>query len=175
MAELELHLPVPTARVPRGAPIPSPGAPRERRAGVAGIGRALPERVVPNDEVGVEAFAVIREAMVGKGVAALGRVVMNKRERVIALEPFGKGLIGTTLHYSYEVRKAAALVRWPSWLSSVSLRRGCAPRSSPIARTSEHPKWRRDMAPARFTTTSAGRAWPTSTSCCAQPLPHTPW
>jgi DNA end-binding protein Ku len=44
--------------------------------------------------------------MVGKGVAALARVVMNKRERVIALEPHGKGLIGTTLHYAYEVRKA---------------------------------------------------------------------
>jgi DNA end-binding protein Ku len=65
-----------------------------------------PYYIVPNDDVGVEAFAVIREAMVGKGVAALGRVVMNKRERVIALEPHGKGLIGTTLHYAYEVRKA---------------------------------------------------------------------
>jgi DNA end-binding protein Ku len=65
-----------------------------------------PYYIVPNDEVGAEAFAVIRDAMVGKGVAALGRVVMNKRERVIALEPFGKGLVGTTLHYTYEVRKA---------------------------------------------------------------------
>jgi DNA end-binding protein Ku len=65
-----------------------------------------PYYIVPNDEVGVEAFAVIREAMVGKGVTALGRVVMNKRERVIALEPWGKGLLGTTLHYAYEVRKA---------------------------------------------------------------------
>ena len=65
-----------------------------------------PYYIVPNDEVGTEAFAVIREAMVGKGVAALGRVVMNKRERVIAIEPMGKGLLGTTLHYAYEVRKA---------------------------------------------------------------------
>ena len=64
-----------------------------------------PYYIVPNDTVGVEAFAVIREAMEGKGVAALGRVVMTKRERVIALEPFGKGLLGTTLHYDYEVRK----------------------------------------------------------------------
>jgi len=62
--------------------------------------------IVPNDDVGTEAFAVIRKAMEGKGVTALGRVVMNKRERVIALEPFGKGLLGTTLHYDYEVRKA---------------------------------------------------------------------
>jgi len=65
-----------------------------------------PYYIVPNDDVGVEAFAVIREAMVGKGMAAIGRVVMSKRERVIAIEPHGKGLIGTTLHYAYEVRKA---------------------------------------------------------------------
>jgi len=66
-----------------------------------------PYYIVPNDDVGVEAFAVIREAMVGKGMAAIGRVVMSKRERIIAIEPHGKGLIGTTLHYSYEVRKAS--------------------------------------------------------------------
>ena len=65
-----------------------------------------PYYIVPNDDVGVEAFAVIRAAMVGKGMAAIGRVVMSKRERVIAIEPHGKGLIGTTLHYAYEVRKA---------------------------------------------------------------------
>ena len=65
-----------------------------------------PYYIVPTDEVGAEAFAVIREAMVGKGVAALGRVVMSKRERVIAIEPYGKGLLGTSLHYKYEVRKA---------------------------------------------------------------------
>ena len=66
-----------------------------------------PYYVFPNDNVGQEAFAVIRDAMKGKGVVALGRIVLNKRERVIALEPFGKGLLGTTLHYAYEVRDAA--------------------------------------------------------------------
>jgi DNA end-binding protein Ku len=65
-----------------------------------------PYYVFPNDSVGQEAFAVIRDAMKGKGVVALGRIVLNKRERVIALEPFGKGLLGTTLHYPYEVRSA---------------------------------------------------------------------
>jgi DNA end-binding protein Ku len=66
-----------------------------------------PYYIVPNDEVGVETFSVIREAMTGKGVVALGRVVMAKREKVIALEPHGKGLIGTALHYPYEVRKSS--------------------------------------------------------------------
>ncbi|MGH6768415.1 MAG: Ku protein [Xanthobacteraceae bacterium] len=65
-----------------------------------------PYYVFPNDNVGQEAFAVIRDAMKGKGVVALGRIVLNKRERVIALEPFGKGLLGTTLHYPYEMRSA---------------------------------------------------------------------
>jgi DNA end-binding protein Ku len=57
-----------------------------------------PYYIVPNDDVGIEAFAVIREAMVGKEMAAIGRVVMSKRERIIAIEPHSKGLIGTTLH-----------------------------------------------------------------------------
>ena len=42
--------------------------------------------IVPNDKVGQDAFAVIRDAMKGKDMVALGRVVMAKRERVIALE-----------------------------------------------------------------------------------------
>jgi DNA end-binding protein Ku len=62
--------------------------------------------IVPNDRVGQEAFAVIRDAMKGKGMVALGRVVMSKRERVVALEPHEKGLLGTTLRYPYEVRRA---------------------------------------------------------------------
>src|SRR5215831_10037289 len=65
-----------------------------------------PYYIVPSDKVGQEAFAVIRDAMKGKDMVALGRIVVSKRERVIALEPYGKGLIGTTLHYAYEVRKA---------------------------------------------------------------------
>ena len=62
--------------------------------------------VTPNDQVGQEAFAVIRDAMRGKGMVALGRVVLAKRERVIMLQPWDKGLMGTTLRYAYEVRNA---------------------------------------------------------------------
>jgi hypothetical protein len=53
---------------------------------------------------GQEAFAVIREAMRGKDMVALGRVVIAKRERVIMLQPWEKGLLGMTLRYPYEVR-----------------------------------------------------------------------
>ena len=62
--------------------------------------------VTPNDEVGQDAFVVIRDAMRGKGMVALGRVVLAKRERVIMLQPWDKGLMGTTLRYAYEVRNA---------------------------------------------------------------------
>jgi DNA end-binding protein Ku len=65
-----------------------------------------PYYIAPNEKVGYEAFAVIREAMRGKSMAALGRVVLSKRERVIALQPWEKGLLGTTLRYPYEVRPA---------------------------------------------------------------------
>jgi len=64
-----------------------------------------PYYIAPTDSVGQEAFAVIREAMRGKGMVALGRIVLAKRERVIAVEPHGKGMLGTTLRYGYEVRK----------------------------------------------------------------------
>ena len=65
-----------------------------------------PYYITPNDQAGQDAFAVIREAMRGKGMAALGRVVLAKRERVIMLEPWDKGLMGTTLRYPYEIRDA---------------------------------------------------------------------
>ena len=65
-----------------------------------------PYYVIPNAPEGQEAFSVIREAMRGKGMVALGRLVLSKRERVIALEPYDKGLLGTTLRYPYEVRNA---------------------------------------------------------------------
>jgi DNA end-binding protein Ku len=65
-----------------------------------------PYYITPNEPVGQEAFAVIREAMRGKGMVALGRLVLSKRERVIALQAYDKGLLGTTLRYPYEVRTA---------------------------------------------------------------------
>ncbi|RAI38834.1 Ku protein [Rhodoplanes roseus] len=63
-----------------------------------------PYYVVPDGEAGQQAFAVIREAIRARGMVALGRVVISTREHVIALEPRGKGLMGTLLRYPYEVR-----------------------------------------------------------------------
>lgn len=62
--------------------------------------------LTPSDKVGQEAFAVIREAMRVKGMVALARIVMRSggREYPMMIEPWGKGLVATTLHYSYEIK-----------------------------------------------------------------------
>ena len=65
-----------------------------------------PYYITPEGQIGQDAFAVIREAMRGKDVVALGRVVLAKRERVIMLQPWDKGLMATTLRYPYEIRDA---------------------------------------------------------------------
>ena len=66
-----------------------------------------PYYLAPDGKMGEEAFAVIREAMRDKNVVGIGRVVLYRRERPIMLQPRGKGLIATTLHYAYEVRQDA--------------------------------------------------------------------
>jgi DNA end-binding protein Ku len=62
-----------------------------------------PYYLVPNEESGVEAFVVIREALAEAGQIALGRVVMHTRERLMALEPRGKGILAYTLRMRSEV------------------------------------------------------------------------
>jgi DNA end-binding protein Ku len=64
-----------------------------------------PYYIVPDGEVGQQAFAVIREAINKEGMVAVGKVVFTSREHIIALEPRGKGMMGITLRYPYEVRK----------------------------------------------------------------------
>ena len=63
-----------------------------------------PYYITPTDQVGQEAFSVIRDAMREKKVVALARVVLSRREHVVMLEAFDKGLLATTLRYGYEVR-----------------------------------------------------------------------
>jgi DNA end-binding protein Ku len=63
-----------------------------------------PYFIVPDGEVGQQAFAVIREAIRKEGMVALGKVVFTSREHIIALEARDKGMMGITLRYPYEVR-----------------------------------------------------------------------
>ena len=64
--------------------------------------------LAPDDKVGEEAFAVIREAMTRRDMVGIARVVLFGKERMIMLEPRSQGLLGTTLRYAYEVRESGA-------------------------------------------------------------------
>jgi len=64
--------------------------------------------IAPTDKVGQEAFVVVRDAMRDRDMVALGRIVLARREHVVMLEPFDKGILATTLRYAYEVRDQAA-------------------------------------------------------------------
>jgi Ku protein len=63
-----------------------------------------PYYIAPDGKAGIDAFAVIRDAMKDKDRVALARIVLTNREHIIAIEPWGKGMLGTTLRYPYEIR-----------------------------------------------------------------------
>jgi DNA end-binding protein Ku len=63
-----------------------------------------PYYIAPDGKAGIDAFAVIRDAMKNQDRVALARIVLTNREHIIAIEPLGKGLLGTTLRFDYEVR-----------------------------------------------------------------------
>jgi DNA end-binding protein Ku len=67
---------------------------------------ANPYYIIPDGEAGAQAYAVIRNAIEQANMMALGRVVFTSREHMIGLETRGKGIMGITLRYPYEVRDA---------------------------------------------------------------------
>lgn len=68
-----------------------------------------PYFLVPQGTDGIDAYAVIREAMAQEGRIALGRVVMHTRERLMAIEPRDKGLLAYSLRMANEVVNPAAM------------------------------------------------------------------
>ena len=63
-----------------------------------------PYHLLPGGKTGIEAFAVIREAMEHKKTVAIGRLVLGTRERICAIEIEDNGLVLTTLRTTAEVR-----------------------------------------------------------------------
>ncbi|HTJ59177.1 MAG TPA: Ku protein [Devosiaceae bacterium] len=64
----------------------------------------VPHFLTPNDEVGVEAYSVIREAMRATDTVGISRLVLYRRERAVMLKPRDKGIVLWTLRYGDEVR-----------------------------------------------------------------------
>ncbi len=65
-----------------------------------------PYYLAPEGKLAQEAFGVIRDAMKKSGQIALGKIVLATRERILALEPRGKGILAYSLRTDAEVRKA---------------------------------------------------------------------
>jgi DNA end-binding protein Ku len=63
--------------------------------------------LVPDGNVGHDAYAVIRDTIKATAKVALARVVLTNREHLIAVEARDKGLMGMLLRYPYEIRQAA--------------------------------------------------------------------
>jgi DNA end-binding protein Ku len=74
------------------------------REGIDRLYWETPYHLVPEGKTGVEAFAVIREAMRQKKMVALGRLVMNTREWICGIEVEEDALLLTTLRTAEEVR-----------------------------------------------------------------------
>jgi len=68
-----------------------------------------PYYLVPDGKAGIDAYTVIREAMAHANKIALARVVLGTRERIVAIEARGKGMLVTTLRSHDEVRSEAPL------------------------------------------------------------------
>ncbi|MBV9861386.1 MAG: Ku protein [Alphaproteobacteria bacterium] len=65
---------------------------------------AAPYYLVPDGSVAEEGYRVIREALQQTGKVAVGQVVINGRERVIAIRPCENGLLGNALLFQDEIR-----------------------------------------------------------------------
>ena len=66
-----------------------------------------PYFLAPDGKMAAEAFAVIREAMSRQDRIAIGRLVLHQRERLLAMEPRGAGMVAYSLRTRDEVRDPA--------------------------------------------------------------------
>ncbi|MBI1407872.1 MAG: Ku protein [Caulobacter sp.] len=63
-----------------------------------------PYFLVPDGKLALDAFSVIRDAMGKTKKIALARLVMHQRERLLGIEPRGRGLVCWSLRSADEVR-----------------------------------------------------------------------
>jgi len=66
-----------------------------------------PYYLAPDGQVAAEAFAVMREGMVGK--AAVGKLALYGREYLVAIQPRENGLVMYTMRHASEVRAMSAI------------------------------------------------------------------
>src|SRR6202050_5238699 len=65
-----------------------------------------PYYLMPDNPIGEEAYCVIRDAMRSTEMVGVSRLVLNRRERAVILEPRDNGIVLWTLRFGDEVRDA---------------------------------------------------------------------
>jgi DNA end-binding protein Ku len=65
-----------------------------------------PYYLVPDGSVAEQGYGVIREALRDTQKIAIGQVVINTRERIVAIRPYQQGLLVNALRFPDEVRAA---------------------------------------------------------------------
>ena len=65
-----------------------------------------PYYVVPADDLGEEAYVVLRDALRKTRKIGVGQLAVRGQEHVVSLKPCGNGMVLETLRYADEVRKA---------------------------------------------------------------------
>ena len=68
--------------------------------------------IVPDGDAGIEAFVVVRDAMEKAGMFAISRVVLARKERVIAMKPRGKGIIAYSLREAADIDRRSFSTPW---------------------------------------------------------------
>ncbi|QQN74632.1 Ku protein [Croceicoccus sp. YJ47] len=67
-----------------------------------------PYFVVPADDLAMDAYVVLRDALRQTKKVALGQISVRGKELLVALKPCGKGILLETMRYADEVRKGQA-------------------------------------------------------------------
>ena len=67
-----------------------------------------PYFVAPDGDMATEAFVTIRDALRASKKVALGQIVLAKRERIVAIQACGDGMLLETLRFADEVRESNA-------------------------------------------------------------------
>ena len=65
-----------------------------------------PYYLLPTDDVSVDAFSGLRDALKEANVTAIARTVLFRRMRTVLIRAHGRGLIATTLNFDYEIRSS---------------------------------------------------------------------
>lgn len=68
-----------------------------------------PYYLAPANAAAAEAFGLIRDGLREKEVVAMAEAVLFRRQRTLLIRPLGRGLVGTTLNFDYEVRPVEAV------------------------------------------------------------------